>query len=155
MNLLEKIKSNKLVKQILSFGVVGILAFILEMLCLNIFKLVLPLIIKNLNDDMYTLIAAPIAFIISMLFNYFMSMKYVFEKRHDAKEGQVFVIFIVLNLVALGLNQVFMWMLVKVLPIDNSVLKANVSKLATTAMVTVYNFISRKIFIEDHSDKVK
>lgn len=153
MSIIEKIKSNKLVKQILGFGVVGILAFVVEMVFLNIFKALLPILIKGLEADTYTLVAAPIAFLISLLFNYVMSMKFVFTKRQDANEGQVFVIFLILNLIALGLNQLFMWILVNALPIGNSVLKANVAKIIATFLVMVYNFISRKIFIEDHSDK--
>lgn len=153
MSFVEKIKSNKLVKQILSFGVVGILAFVLEMVCLNLLKVLLPLLVKGMAADTYTLIAAPVAFTISVMFNYVMSMKYVFKKRQDAKGGQVFIIFLILNLIALGLNQLFMWILVSALPIDNSVLKANVAKLVSTALVMIYNFISRKIFIEDHSDR--
>lgn len=150
--MLEKLKANKLVQQILKFGVVGILAFFVEMIFLNIFKALIPLMVKDLEADTYTLIATPIAFIISLLFNYVMSMKFVFKKREDANAGQVFIIFLILNLIALGLNQLFMWGLVNILPIGNSVLKANVSKVATTGLVTVYNFISRKIFIEDHSE---
>lgn len=154
MSVIEKIKSNKLVKQILKFGVVGISAFFVEMLFLNIFKALIPMMVKGLEDDTYTLIATPIAFIISLLFNYVMSMKFVFKKRQDANEGQVFIIFLILNLIALGLNQLFMWIFVNILPIGSSVLKANVSKVITTGLVMVYNFISRKIFIEDHSEKV-
>lgn len=153
MSVIEKIKSHKLVKQILSFGVVGILAFVVEMVLLNVFKALLPVLVKGLEADTYTLIAAPVAFTISVLFNYVMSMKFVFKQRQDANGGQVFVIFLVLNLIALGLNQLFMWILVGALPIDNSVLKANVAKVVATFLVMVYNFISRKIFIEDHSDK--
>lgn len=153
MTLIEKIKSHKLVKQLLSFGIVGILSFVVEMLCLNIFKACFPLIIKGFEPDTYTLAAAPIAFIISLLFNYVLSMRFVFKKRQDANGKQVFIIFLILNLIALGLNQLFMWILVSILPIANSVLKANVAKLVATALVMIYNFISRKIFIEDHSDK--
>lgn len=153
MSLVDKIKSNKLVQQILKFGVVGILAFFVEMVFLNIFKALLPIMVKGLEADTYTLIATPIAFIISLLFNYVMSMKFVFKKRQDANEGQVFIIFLVLNLIAMGLNQLLMWAFVSILPIANSVLKANISKIVTTGLVMVYNFISRKIFIEDHSDK--
>lgn len=153
MSLVEKVKSNRLVKQILSFGVVGILAFVVEMLFLNILKAVLPFIVSGYDADTYTLIATPIAFTISVLFNYVLSMKFVFKKRQDANEGQVFIIFLILNLIALGLNQLFMWILVNLIPISNSVLKANICKLVTTALVMVYNFISRKIFIEDHSEK--
>lgn len=150
MSLKQKLLSNKLVKQLINFGIAGILAFIVEIVSLNIFvKLIFPLIFIGREEGFYTLVATPIAFTISVVFNYILSMKFVFKKRQDANGGMVFAMFIVLNVVALGLNQLFMWIFVHTLP----QLNYNISKIITTALVMVYNFISRKIFIEDHSKR--
>lgn len=151
MSLVDKIKSNKLVKQVLNFGIVGILAFIVEFVCLNILiKWGIPLFVPGRDEGFYTLVASPIAFSISVIFNYIMSILFVFKKRQDVNGGQVFIIFIVLNVVALGLNQLVMWLFVKYLP----AVPYNIAKIVATGFVTIYNFISRKIFIEDHSEKV-
>ena len=68
----------------------------------------------------------------------------------DAKEGnskvEELAVFIGLSVIGLGLNQLFMWFFVDLLHIYYML-----SKIVATAIVMVYNFITRKLFIERKS----
>ncbi len=58
-----------------------------------------------------------------------------------------FIIFVLLSVIGLVLNDVFMWLLVDFFFIDY-----RISKIITTVLVAIWNFVSRKIFLEDHSN---
>ena len=53
------------------------------------------------------------------------------------------MIFVILSVIGLGINEACMWFTVETLGIHYML-----SKVGATAVVMVYNFISRKIFIE-------
>lgn len=125
----------KLINQILKFGVVGGIAFVIDYGILFLLAKVL-----GLNE----LISAAISFIISLTFNYFLSTKWVFEaKKQTPKEV---IIFVLLSVVGLGINEVLIYLGTKKLGIDVMIVK-----LFATAIVMVYNFITRKLIIEKHN----
>lgn len=122
----------KLINQILKFGVVGGIAFVIDYGILFLLAKVI-----GLNE----LISAAISFIISLTFNYFLSTKWVFEaKKQTPKEV---IIFVLLSVVGLGINEVLIYLGTKKLRIDVMIVK-----LFATAIVMVYNFITRKLIIE-------
>ena len=51
------------------------------------------------------LIGAFWGFTISVIINYILSMKFVFERRDDMDRKREFVIFVILSLIGLGLNE--------------------------------------------------
>ena len=125
----------KLINQILKFGVVGGIAFVIDYGILFLLAKVI-----GLNE----LLSAAISFIISLTFNYFLSTKWVFEaKKQTPKEV---IIFILLSVVGLGINEVLIYLGTKKLGIDVMIVK-----LFATAIVMVYNFITRKLIIEKHN----
>lgn len=125
----------KLINQILKFGVVGGIAFVIDYGILFLLAKVI-----GLNE----LISAAISFIISLTFNYFLSTKWVFEaKKQTPKEV---IIFVLLSVVGLGINEVLVYLGTKKLGIDVMIVK-----LFATAIVMVYNFITRKLIIEKHN----
>lgn len=125
----------KLINQILKFGVVGGIAFVIDYGILFLLAKVL-----GLNE----LISAAISFIVSLTFNYFLSTKWVFEaKKQTPKEV---IIFVLLSVVGLGINEVLIYLGTKKLGIDVMIVK-----LFATAIVMVYNFITRKLIIEKHN----
>ncbi|MBQ8626267.1 MAG: GtrA family protein [Agathobacter sp.] len=87
--------------------------------------------------------ACAFSYTISILVNYVLSMRYVFRGREDVSKAKEVSIFLVLSLIGLGLNQVAMWLLVDVLNIYYAV-----AKVLAAGMVTGYNFISKKTFLE-------
>ena len=92
----------KLFEQIVKFGIVGAIAFVID-------YAVLFVLVQFLHMD--SIIAATISFTVSVIFNYLASMKYVFVGRADQSKQTQFIIFIVLSVIGLGINDGIMWIL--------------------------------------------
>ena len=129
----------KLFVQFVKFGIVGVIAF-----CIDYGLFLLLTYVFGVNY----LIAAAISFVVSVIFNYFASMRYVFVGRPDQSRIQQFVIFFILSAIGLGVNQVILWLCVDIIAIP-----AWLGKLIATALVMVYNFVTRKLFLEDHGKR--
>lgn len=133
MNFIKKLFSNKLVIQILRFGVVGGIAFLVDYALLYILTEYLHI---------YYLVSSTISFIVSLIINYILSIFWVFDvkKKQTIKEVALFVF---LSVIGLGINQVIMYLGSDIMNIHYMV-----CKLFATFIVMIYNFVSRKIFIE-------
>lgn len=131
----------QLALQFLRFSIVGILAFFIDY---GLFLLMTYVF------GVWYIAASTISFLISTVFNYIMSMRYVFQGKETQTAMQQFVIFCTLSIIGLGLNQLFLWILTGLLSIA-----AWIGKLGATALVAIYNFITRKIFLEDHSKQTQ
>ncbi|MBE5062929.1 GtrA family protein [Lachnospiraceae bacterium DSM 108991] len=123
----------RLFEQIIKFGLVGFLCFFIDYGIMVFLTEVF-----NVNY----LISSGISFTISVIVNYILSLTFVFDTKKGNKAKE-FVIFIVLSVVGLGINQVLMWFCVDVLGIFYMI-----SKIGATAIVMVYNFITRKLILE-------
>ncbi len=126
----------KLIAQFMKFGIVGVIAFLIDyglMVALTEFFGV-PYLISN-----------TISFTVSVVFNYVASMRYVFERRDDMSRRREFIIFVVLSIIGLILNDLFMWLFVSVWFIDY-----RIAKIIVTVLVAIWNFVTRKIFLEKH-----
>ena len=116
----------KLFEQIVKFGIVGAIAFVID-------YAVLFVLVQFLHMD--SIIAATISFTVSVIFNYLASMKYVFVGRADV--------------IGLCINDGIMWILNGILSPFIPTYYYLVSKIVATAIVMVWNFVSRKIFLEE------
>ena len=121
-------------RQFAKFAGVGLVAFAID------FGLMVALT-EVLKID--SLASATISFIVSVIFNYFASMHYVFEHKDDMSRRREFTIFVVLSIIGLGLTDVLMWAGTDGLELDYRLVKV-----AATAIVTMYNFVTRKIFLD-------
>ena len=101
------------------------------------------MIILNEATGMGYFRACAFSYTLSILVNYVLSMRYVFHARTDISQSKLASIFLVLSLIGLGLNQAAMILLVDVLGIYYTM-----AKLMAALMVTSYNFISKKTFLE-------
>ena len=131
--MIKKIINNKLFRQLFKFGIVGTIAFAIDY---GIFTLLTQVI------NMHYLISSIISFSISVIFNYIMSVKWVFDitKKQTAKE---FIIFILLSVVGLIINSIVLYILV-----EKAGIHELISKVIATIIVMIFNFITRKIFLE-------
>lgn len=127
----------KLIEQILKFGVVGIIATVIDFGVLYILS-------QPLGLD--PVLSAGISFCVSLVFNYVASMRYVFTHREDMSRSREFVIFLVLSLIGLAINEAIMAAGVAVL--GNSALAVMGTKALATAIVMVWNFVSRKKWLD-------
>lgn len=134
----------KLLEQIVKFGIVGALAFVID-------YTVLFVLAHFLHID--PIIANTVSFTVSVIFNYLASMKYVFVGRKDQSKRKQFIIFVVLSVIGLGINNVTMWLLNMVLKPFVPEFYYMISKIFATGIVMVWNFVTRKIFLEEKPDK--
>ncbi|WP_251211895.1 GtrA family protein [Adlercreutzia murintestinalis] len=124
----------KLLKQFAKFGVVGVIAFIIDY--------GLMVLLTEAFGVNY-LISATISFTVSVIFNYLASMRYVFTHKDGMSRRREFVIFVVLSVIGLGLNDLLMWIATGLVGISYLI-----SKIFATAVVMVYNFVTRKVFLD-------
>lgn len=127
----------KLIEQIFKFGVVGIIATVIDFGVLYILS-------QPLGLD--PVLSAGISFCVSLVFNYSASMRYVFTHREDMSRSREFVIFLVLSLIGLAINEAIMAAGVAVL--GNSAFAVMGTKVLATAIVMVWNFVSRKKWLD-------
>lgn len=131
----------KLFDQIIRFGIVGFLSFLIDYGVLALLTEVF---------GVYYFVSAGISFTVSLVFNYVCNMRYVFKGREDLSRQKEMFIFAVLSVIGLGINQFLMWYLVEKISIHYLI-----SKIFVTCVVMVWNFVTRKIFLEDSGRKKK
>ncbi len=124
----------KLIKQIIKFGIVGGLCFVIDY--------GLMIFLTEVMSINY-LISSGISFSVSVIVNYILSLKYVFETDKNKNKVKECLIFIGLSIIGLGINQVIMWLCVDKLNIFYMI-----AKIAATIIVMVYNFVTRKLILE-------
>ena len=124
----------KLIAQFMKFGVVGVIAFVID------YGL---LILLTEAFGINYLISATISFIASVVFNYVASMRYVFTHKEGMSKTREFIIFVVLSVIGLGINNGLMYLGTSILGIPYFI-----TKIFATAVVMVWNFITRKIFLD-------
>ena len=129
-----KDKTKNLLLQMFKFLLVGGLAFVIDYVTLIICKEVF-----HIN----VLISAAIAFTVSVIINYILSVKWVFDVDKNKSKEKNFITFIVFSIIGLGLTELIMWFGVDILKISYLIVK-----IIATAIVMVFNFITRKMFLE-------
>lgn len=148
---------NKLLAQIAKFGLVGVICFIIDYVVYRIFNLVFEATGFATSFEQYYLISAFLGFSISVVCNYILSFKFVFERKEDISRRKEFMIFLVLSIIGLGLNELCLWLGFDVIYKNWSFIQKIMSesfakdvffKFGATGVVMVYNFITRKIFLE-------
>ena len=90
----------KLIEQIMKFGVVGVLCFVIDY--------GLMIFLTEVFGISY-LISSGISFSVSVIVNYKLSLKFVFKTDENRNKIIEFIIFVVLSVIGLGINQVLMW----------------------------------------------
>lgn len=92
---------------------------------------------------MHYFASSAVSFTVSVIVNYILSMRFVFTGKEDMTKAQEMVIFVALSMIGLVMNQMIMWFAVEYLGMFYAV-----AKIFSTMLVTTYNFISRKRFLE-------
>ncbi|WP_160149003.1 GtrA family protein [Arcanobacterium ihumii] len=123
-----------IIRQILRFGIVGVISTLVDYGGFLALTYVF---------DLNYLLASTLSYSAGIVVNYWLGMKYVFVSDENRSKFSEFSLYIILTLIGMGLNQLFLFIFVDWLSIAPAV-----GKLLATVLVMVYNFVSRKIFIE-------
>ncbi len=127
-------EKKRLIIQIFRFGIVGGTAFLLDysiLYCLTEFV------------DINYLLSGMMSFSISVIYNYVLSKTWVFKTKKNNRKMMEFIIFIILSVIGLGINQIIMCIGVEFFNVYYMFVKV-----FSTCIVMIYNFITRKLFLE-------
>ena len=91
---------------------------------------------------LHYLLSAGIAFLLGLFTNYLLSIRWVFTTRSVRSKKVEFLVFAVIGLIGLGLNELFLWIFTDLLGIYYLL-----SKILTTIMVYLWNFFARKYIL--------
>lgn len=125
--------------QMFRFGIAGGICFLIDYGLMILMTEVLQI---------HFMISGAISFGISTIINYLFSIKFVFGGRTEREQKRTcihkdFILFILMSAAGLLINQAVLGLGSLVMHISYKL-----SKIAATAVVMVYNFITRKILLE-------
>ncbi|WP_304747759.1 GtrA family protein [Dubosiella newyorkensis] len=123
-----------LIKQITKFGIVGVIAFLIDYGLLIFFTEVLGI---------FYFWSSLISFTVSVLFNYYMTVKWVFLVENGKTKLENLVFFITFSCIGLGINQLIMFIGVQYLYVNYMIVK-----IFATFIVMVFNYLTRKWYFE-------
>lgn len=129
----DVVKLKELLYQIVKFSFAGAIASGIDVGLLAFLKEVF---------DVEVLLASAISFCASVFVNYVLCMKYVFKSKNDNKTNE-FIIFVILSIGGLLVNQLVMFVGAKCLCFYYLWVK-----LVAVVFEGTYNYITRKIFLE-------
>lgn len=123
-----------MIRKIVNFGIVGIIATIIDFLTLYIMH---SLFYLNLY------FSVTIAFALSLILNFILSMKFVFQNNKNLSTLKQILIFTLTSIIGLLINQIIIYLLSGLLNIHYII-----SKILATIIVMIFNFVSRHIIFE-------
>jgi putative flippase GtrA len=126
-------KTNNTFLQLVRYTFVGGFAFIVDFGTLFVLTEYLKI---------HYLISAGIAFIIGLIINYLLSVNWVFSKRSFGNRFYEVLLFTLIGLVGLGLNELLIWLFT-----DIVLLYYLLSKIITAFIVYFWNFFARKYLL--------
>ena len=89
-----------------------------------------------------TVIGTGTGFVVSLVFNYILSVLFVYEDKGNSKSVKGAILFAVFSIIGMLINMGGMWLGYDVCGINEWV-----TKIIMTLVVLVYNYITRKLFI--------
>ena len=120
-------------RQLIRFAIVGVIAAIVDVGVLVTLK-------EVVHVDV--LLSSAISFCVSVIVNYLLSMTFVFKSKKQSRFKE-FILFVILSVGGLCLNQLILWIGTKYMSIYYLIVK-----FLAMVIVPIYNFITRKIFLE-------
>jgi len=121
------------VGQFLRYGVIGGIAFIVD------FSTLLAL---TELAHLHYLVAATVGFLVGLLVNYLLATRWVFDYRRLASRRVEFIVFGVVGIMGLALNNFSLYTLSGLLGMDY-----RIAKLLTAALVLLFNFTLRRALL--------
>lgn len=142
--------------QIIKFGAVGFICFLIDWIVGLVISNIILFFAGEVAQQTVAVIASAVGFTVSVVVNYILSFMFVFERKQDLNRKYEFIAFIFLSIIGLGINSFLIGVWMGPLYANNSFLQGfgynmnyTAAKVFATAVVMVYNFITRKIFLEE------
>ena len=126
-----------LIEQFLKFGVVGIVAFIVD-------YGILMLLSQGLGWD--PVLSSVISFVVSVVADSLSNIHGVCERRDDLARRREITMFVVLSAIGLVINSACIWVGTGIF--GSGALSVSVTKVVATIIVSAWNFVSRKHWLE-------
>ncbi len=99
---------------------------------------------------LHYLLSATFAFLVGLMVNYCLSIWWVFSQRKLRSKTAEFVVFALVGVVGLGLNDLCIWTLTEYLHLHYLV-----SKVVSTGLVLFWNFFARRFLLFTKPDEAK
>ena len=139
--------------EVLRFLIIGGIATIIDMFVMGV---VLYLFNPSLYPHFYnvwigrigepktiaTVIGTGTGFVVSLIFNYLLSVLFVYHEKGNSKTAKGRILFVVLSTIGLLINMAGMWLGRDLLHINEWIMKV-----IMTIIVLIYNYITRKLII--------
>ena len=91
---------------------------------------------------LHYLVSAAVAFLLGLITNYWLSRVWVFDRRTTQNVTMEFLVFAVIGIIGLGLNEAIIWFAAEKLQIHYMIAKA-----FSSGVVLIWNFGARKFFL--------
>lgn len=144
--LLHLDKHTQIFQQLAKFFIVGVTNTLINWTIFAIALHFLPIP----DEVARSAVASAIAFIIATIFNFWASITWVFDTTNKKTKKRLFIEFAVMTGIAFLIfdEGMLAWLV-------SSEWHPMLAKIVTTACGMVFNFITRKMFLEDHETKTK
>ncbi len=154
-------EKHKRLCEIIRFVIVGGIATVIDMLVMGVILYVFE---PSLYPKFYnvwigrignpktiaTVIGTGTGFVISLIFNYLLSVFFVYEDKGNSKSVKGALLFVILSGIGLLINMAGMW-----LGYDICGINEWITKIIMTLIVLVYNYVTRKLFIFKKDNKLQ
>lgn len=154
-------EKHKRLCEIIRFVIVGGLATVIDMLVMGI---ILYAFEPSLYPKFYnvwigkvgnpktiaTVVGTGVGFTVSLIFNYLLSVIFVYEDKGNSKSVKGASLFVILSVIGLLINMAGMW-----LGYDICGINEWITKIIMTLVVLAYNYVTRKLFIFKKDNKLE
>ena len=138
----EKTDKNKRLWEVIRFAITGGVCFLIELAAL---------ILLRDTAGLDTLVATPIAFLISVIVNYLMCIRWVFDGAGEQGNAQR-AGFLITSVIGLALNELLMWLFRLIFGEDTVVVQVfsfavtmyMVNKTMATVLVMIWNYFTKR-----------
>lgn len=150
-NIFYRLLKNKTVIEIIKFGIVGVIATIVDYIVMGGYEYILDPKGFNSFFDIFTrtdiksstvLVGTSLGFLAGLLVNYLCSISFVYNEKGFSKTKRGFIIFTILSVIGLGISNLGMYLLYSKASINQWI-----SRIVMTIIVMCYNYISKRLII--------
>ncbi len=128
---------NREIQRLIKYGIVGVSNVAIDFAFLNLF----------LWFHLNLYLAISLAFTIAATNSYFLNRNWTFKDKKADQVGRQYILFLIVSITGLLLNNFIVFLFVKYIFIINLVLTANAAKVVATGFVVIWNYCINRFFV--------